>query len=159
MTDAPSTPMPPMRIPTLSETPLTTRQEALVQALAQGMTKSEAGREAGYTSFRNANRTLTLPNVAARLAHLQAETAARARISIDGICERLMAIVDRMEESGGTVAELNLARRALMDLSKLLEHKGPPLKPKTIVIKRILVEPDGREWDYGALYPDLKPST
>ena len=59
-----------------------------------------------------------------------------------------MVIVDRMEASGGTVAELNPARRALMDLSKLLEHKGPPLKPKTIVIKRIVVEPDGREWEY-----------
>jgi hypothetical protein len=42
---------------------------------------------------------------------------------------RLLAIVDRMEAQGGTVAKLNLTRRALMDLAKLLEWKGPPPRP------------------------------
>jgi hypothetical protein len=148
-----------MQLPAMLETPLTGPQEKLVQALARGLNKSAACREAGYGTRTSAYRALTLPNVAARLAALQADTAGQNRMSITAICERLLVIVERMEESGGTVAELNLARRALMDLAKLNGHAdGKPVAPPfncacggtgITEIRRVLVYPDGREEEYG----------
>jgi hypothetical protein len=134
-----------MQIPAMIDTPLTGPQEKFVQAMAKGLDKAAACREAGYGSRTSAYRALQMPNVAARLRDLQAETAARTRITIDGITERLLAIVDRMEAQGGTVPELNLARRALMDLAKLLEWKGPPPPPALNIteIRRMIVAPDG----------------
>ncbi len=152
MTDAPYKPVPPMRVPTLIDTPLTPRQEKFVQALARGLDISAAQREAGYTSRRNATHTLNLPNVRARLEALRAQTLAANRVSIDEIVAELREIVSRMQQ-GATVAELNLARRALMDLARvcgLFSDRGPPPRPALQIteIRRVVVEPDGREWEY-----------
>jgi hypothetical protein len=142
-----------------SATPLNTRQERFVQGLAQGLTLMEACRQAGYGQGRNGARILSLPNVAARLEALRGETASRVRLTIDDICARLMVIVDRMEESGGTVAELNLARRALMDMAKLLGTKGAggPAREPITEIRRVIVCPDGQEWSYEELFGRPEP--
>lgn len=153
MTDKPPyKPVPPMRIPTLIEMPLTPRQEKFVLAMARGLDISAAYREAGYTSRRNATHTLGLPNVRARLEALKAQTLAANRVSIEEIVGELRDIVARMRD-GATVGEVNLARRALMDLARicgLFSDRGPvkpPLAPITEV-RRVIVEPDGREWEY-----------
>lgn len=153
MTDQPPfKPVPPMRIPTMIDTPLTPRQEKFVQAMARGLDISAAQREAGYVSRRNATHTLKLPNVRIRLEVLRAQTLAANRVSIDEIVAELREIVSRMQ-GGATVAELNLARRALMDLARicgLFSDRGPvaPPRPQITEIRRIVVEPDGREWEY-----------
>ena len=140
-------PVPPLRIPTMIDTPLTPRQEKFVLAVARGLNISDAYREAGYTSRRNATFTLALPNVRTRLEALKAETLAANRVSIDEIVAELREIVSRMQ-AGATVAELNLARRALMDLARicgLFSDRGPPPpEPVNITaIRRVIVAPDG----------------
>ncbi len=151
--------MRPMPLPATADTPLSVRQELFVQGLASGKSKAAAYVDAGYSDRRSAWRTFSLPNVQAKYAELTAETASRARINIDEICERLMVIVDRMEESGGTVAELNLARRALMDLAKLLGAKraDEPTHEPISEIRRVIVCPDGQEWSYEELFGRPKP--
>lgn len=148
----PYKPSAPMRIPTLSETPLTPRQEKFVQAMARGLDISSAYREAGYTSRRNATYTLSLPNVRARLEALRAETLAANRVTIDEVVGELREIIAQMR-GGATVAELNLARRSLMDLARicgLFSDRGPaPLPAHGITtIRRIIVYPNGREEEY-----------
>ncbi len=145
-------PVPPMRIPTVIDTPLTPPQERFVQALARGLNISEAHREAGYKSRRNATFTLALPNVKARLAALKAETAAANRVSIDEIITRMRGIVDWMEQ-GSTAAEMNVARAALMDLAKICGLLTDRVEVTGAVeiteIRRILVDPrDGSETPY-----------
>jgi hypothetical protein len=142
-----------MQLPATADKPLNGRQEAFAQAIAKGLTLRAAYREAGYGAHHDPYRMLRFPNVAARIAALQAETAATARIQRGEIVERLLAIIARCETSDNVAAQ-NLARQALMDLAKMhgyLNGQGEPPKPPPspiTEIRRVLVYPDGREEAY-----------
>ncbi len=137
-----------------SAKPLNPRQELYAQGLSQGMSQAAAYRAAGYKGAQATQRMKKYPNIQARVAQLMDETAARSKISIDEITQRLLEIVSR-GEVGDSAALLQLARQALMDLAKihgLLGERqgvsGPSGAPLEITqIRRIIVEPDGTHWE------------
>jgi phage terminase small subunit len=87
----------------------TPRQERFAQAIAAGKNGPQASREAGYAANPhaarvNASRRLAKTSVAARVAELQAEHAAKNAITVDGQLSkleevRLQAIEDRNQSA------------------------------------------------------------
>jgi hypothetical protein len=160
-------PRPPIAVtyrhePLDSAKPLNPRQELFAQALARGMSAKAACRAAGYRNVTGFHRLSQFPNVKARVAQLLADAAARSVITTDHISDYLLDLIER-SKSGDAAPIMQLNRAAVMDLAKihgLLDAKGQPTKPKgqgvctcgganrITVIRRVVVEPDGREWEY-----------
>ena len=139
---------------------LNPRQELFAQHLASGMSQAAACRAAGYKGRQSYRRLNKFPNVVARLRQLQAQTAERTRITTDQLNEYLLALIERHKDSE-QAAMLQMTRAAVMDLAKvngLADGKGAAAtRPCTCggqggvwTVRRILVYPDGREWNYGA---------
>ena len=143
---------PPFVLPAMRDKPLNARQEQFCLGLARGMSKRAAFKAAGYgDASTGPARLLAMANVAARRDELMAEARAQNRVTIEQIDARLARIVDANIDIP-TVAAQNLARQALMDRAKLnglLDPKPatPPWEQIT-EIRRMVVEPDGREWEY-----------
>jgi hypothetical protein len=140
-----------------SAKPLNPRQELYAQALARGMSQAAAYREAGYKNAQATPRMKKYPNVQARIEQLLAEAAARSVITNDQLSDYLLNLIELHKDSQ-TPAMLQMARAAVMDLAKingLLDAKGKPRQQactcggdRITEIRRVVVEPDGREWAY-----------
>lgn len=95
------------------------KHEAFAFGLSRGMTQADAYIQAGYAGDVGAACRLSKNvKVAARVAEIQARTAARAEISVASITERLLAIAAKGEEQNNP-AMLAVARASLMDAAKL----------------------------------------
>jgi len=95
------------------------KHEAFAFGLSRGMTQADAYIQAGYAGDVGAACRLSKNvKVAARVAEIQARTAARAEISVASITERLLAIAAKGEEQSNP-AMLAVARASLMDAAKL----------------------------------------
>ncbi len=141
-----------------SAKPLNARQELYCQARARGASRAVAYREAGYKGVANTPRMSKYPNIKARIAQLPAEAAARSVITTDGISAQLQALIIRCQ-AYDSAPMIQANRAALMDLAKitgLLDAKGKPTGGGRCAcgglgiteIRRVVVEPDGREWEY-----------
>jgi len=95
------------------------RHERFAQALAKGLSQSEAYEEAGYKPSRSAAARLAADvNICERVSAIQNRAAERTEISVASITERLLAIAAKAEKSGDAPM-LQAARASLMDAAKL----------------------------------------
>lgn len=95
------------------------KHELFAQALAKGMSQTEAYADAGYTGDRTAaSRLSTNVNIVARLAEILDKAATRTEITVASITERLLAIAKKAETSD-EAPMLQAARASLMDAAKL----------------------------------------
>lgn len=95
------------------------RHERFAQALAKGLSQSEAYEEAGYKPSRSAAARLAADvNICERVSAIQNRAAERTEISVASITERLLAIATKAEKSGDAPM-LQAARASLMDAAKL----------------------------------------
>lgn len=95
------------------------RHERFAQALAKGLSQSEAYEDAGYKPSRSAAARLAADvNICERVSAIQNRAAERTEISVASITERLLAIATRAEK-GGDAPMLQAARASLMDAAKL----------------------------------------
>lgn len=95
------------------------RHERFAQALAKGLSQSEAYEDAGYKPSRSAAARLAADvNICERVSAIQNRAAERTEISVASITERLLAIATRAEKSGDAPM-LQAARASLMDAAKL----------------------------------------
>jgi hypothetical protein len=141
-----------------SAKPLKPRQELFAQAIARGASRTVAYREAGYKGQANISRMSAYPNIKARIAKLQAEAAARSVVTTDQLIAYLLDLIETNRHSQAA-SMAQMARAAIMDLGKVTGLLDPKNKPKgggrctcgglgITEIRRIVVEPDGREWEY-----------
>jgi hypothetical protein len=135
---------------------LNPRQELFCQAVARGMSLNAACLAAGYKRTASVYLLVRKPNVRARIETLLAESAALSLISKPQLTQRLLGFVDKAE-AGGSAAMLREGRQGLMDVAKLNgmvsalppAPKPAPAKREPITeIRRVVVEPDGRDWEY-----------
>jgi len=95
------------------------RHERFAQALAKGLSQSEAYEEAGYKPSRSAAARLAADvNICERVSAIQNRAAERTEISVASITERLLAIATKAEKSE-EAPMLQAARASLMDAAKL----------------------------------------
>ncbi len=95
------------------------RHERFAQALAKGLSQSEAYEEAGYKPSRSAAARLAADvNICERVAAIQNRAAERTEITVASITERLLAIATKAEKSE-EAPMLQAARASLMDAAKL----------------------------------------
>jgi len=95
------------------------KHERFAQALAKGLSQSEAYEEAGYKPSRSAAARLAADvNICERVSAIQNRAAKRTEISVASITERLLAIAAKAEKSGDAPM-LQAARASLMDAAKL----------------------------------------
>lgn len=95
------------------------RHERFAQALAKGLSQSEAYEDAGYKPSRSAAARLAADvNICERVSAIQNRAAERTEISVASITERLLAIATKAEKSGDAPM-LQAARASLMDAAKL----------------------------------------
>lgn len=95
------------------------KHERFAQALAKGMSQSDAYEEAGYKPSRSAAARLAADvNICERVAEIQERAAARTEITVASITERLLAIATRAEKVSDAPM-LQAARASLMDAAKL----------------------------------------
>jgi len=95
------------------------RHERFAQALAKGLSQTEAYTEAGYVGDRTAaSRLSTNVNVQQRVIELQERAAVRTEITVASITDRLLAIATK-GEAATDAPMLSVARASLMDAAKL----------------------------------------
>lgn len=95
------------------------RHERFAQALAKGLSQSEAYEEAGYKPSRSAAARLAADvNICERVSAIQNRAAERTEITVASITERLLAIATKAEKSE-EAPMLQAARASLMDAAKL----------------------------------------
>jgi len=95
------------------------KHEAFAFGLSKGLSQADAYIQAGYAGDVGAACRLSKNvKVSARVAEIQARTAARAEISVASITERLLAIAAKGEDQNNP-AMLAVARASLMDAAKL----------------------------------------
>ena len=77
-----------------------------------------------------------------------------SRITTDGLTDRMMGIADR-NELQPTVGAQGVALKALMGVARIngltplkAGQRAPLAREPITEIRRIVVEPDGREWEY-----------
>lgn len=135
-----------------ADKPLNVRQELFCQTLARGMSIKAAYREAGFKNAKGVWMLLKKANVRARIAELLAEAAALSLVSRAQITQRILGFVEKAE-AGGSAAMVREGRQGLMDVAKLngMVNPLPPAPPKRepiTEIRRVVVEPNGDEWEY-----------
>jgi hypothetical protein len=95
------------------------RHERFAQALAKGMSATDAYTKAGYSGDRTAaSRLSTNVNVQARLLELKTKSAEKTVLTVASITDRLLKIADKGEASD-EASMLTVARASLMDAAKL----------------------------------------
>src|SRR5262245_16630285 len=106
------------------------RYEMLAQGVAKGQTALEAYVAAGGSNDKsNAWRAVRRPEVKARIEELQAKSAERTLVTMQGLTDRLMALIDVAEKTGieydaegkptaSSPKHLTVLRAAVMDVAK-----------------------------------------
>lgn len=95
------------------------KHEHFAQALAKGMTATDAYAEVGYKPHdSNAARLSGNDRIKARVAELLERAAVRTEITVAHITERLLGIAAKGEKSDEAPL-LSVARASLMDAAKL----------------------------------------
>lgn len=95
------------------------KHERFAQALAKGLSQSDAYKEAGYRPSRSAAARLAADvNICERVAFIQTKAAERTEITVAGITDRLLKIAARAEAKDDA-SMLSVARASLMDAAKL----------------------------------------
>jgi len=100
------------------------KHERFAQEVARGASSREAYGLAGFNTTSdaaidaNASRLLSTDKVKARVQEILGRAAVRAEISVAGLTERLMKIVEKGEASDEAPL-LSVARAAIMDAAKL----------------------------------------
>ena len=140
-----------------ADKPLNARQALFCQGVASGMSLRAACLAAGYKRHEGVYLLMQKPNVRARIEALLAQAAAQSVISKEQLTQRLLSIVEKAE-AGQSAAMLREGRQGLMDVAKLNGLANPPPAPPRSEpireIRRVLVYPDGRQWDYGRGDPE-----
>lgn len=107
------------------------KYELIAQEVVKGATPEEACVTAGLKGDRsNAWRIVRRPEVTARVAELQAKAADKALVTIDGLAQRLLNLIEVAEKTGVQYDEegkplssspkhLGVLRQSVMDLAKL----------------------------------------
>lgn len=134
---------------------LNARQELFAQGVASGMSKNAAYLAAGYKNVVGVYLTVRMPNVDARIKALLAEAQARNHVNSAQVTEQLKDIVGVAIKSE-SAAMAQVGRQALADIARingLVPRPCAPAPPKPTFepiteVRRIVVEPDGREWEY-----------